>query len=265
MAKFLSNLQLNQNQLIQAVLQNSGTEPNSAVKGQVYFDTSSNRLKVYDGSEWVSSALTGNEVVGLLNTADTKIKTDKIDGFDDALGQIAMSGADIVNAINDGETSIQAEKIQYASDSQSKSVQEAIREALTATGEIDDKLNNTKQDALREANEYADRKIDDLINGAPGDFDTLKELADVLSEHGSIIDVLKGSPKKFTDTIGDGVATEHTVTHDLGTRDVVVNIYENNSPFEAVLADIEVTDTNNVLVRTAQAVDQDALKIVVIG
>lgn len=50
MTKFLSNLHLNQNQLIQAVLQNSGTEPQSAVKGQVFFDTTANRLKVCDCS-----------------------------------------------------------------------------------------------------------------------------------------------------------------------------------------------------------------------
>lgn len=262
MTKFLSNLHLNQNQLIQAVLQNSGTEPQSAVKGQVFFDTTVNRLKVYDGEKWVSSALTGNEIVSLLNQASTKIKTSQIDGFDEALGQIAMSGADIVDAINAGDTSVNADKVQYEA---SKSVKQALQEALQATGGIDGKVDNAKQDALRQANEYADSKIDELINGAPGDLDTLKEIADVLSANKDIIETLKGATKKHAETIGDGVATEHTVTHNLNTRDVVVNLYENNAPFEAVLADVEITDVNSVLIRTAQAVEQDALKIVVVG
>lgn len=262
MTKLLSNLQLNQNQLIQAVLQNSGTEPQSAVKGQVFFDTSANRLKVYDGEKWVSSALTGNEIVTLLNQASTKIKTSQIDGFDEALGQIAMSGADIVDAINSGDTSVNADKVQYEA---SKSVKQALQEALQATSEVDGKVTNAKQDALREAKEYSDSKIDELINGAPGDLDTLKEIADMLSANKDIIETLKGATKKHAETIGDGVATEHTVTHNLNTRDVVVNLYENNAPFEAILADVEVTDVNSVLIRTAQAVEQDALKVVVIG
>lgn len=262
MTKFLSNLHLNQNQLIQAVLQNSGTEPQSAVKGQVFFDTTVNRLKVYDGEQWVSSALTGNEVVSLLNQASTKIKTSQIDGFNEALGEISMSGADIVSAINDGDTSINADKVQYEA---SKTVKQALQEALQATGEVDGKVSNAKQDALREAKEYSDGKIDELINGAPGDLDTLKEIADMLSANKDIIETLKGATKKHAETIGDGVATEHTVTHNLNTRDVVVTIHENQAPYEVVLADVEVTDTNSILVRTAQAVEQDALKVVVIG
>lgn len=262
MTKFLSNLHLNQNQLIQAVLQNSGTEPQSAVKGQIFFDTSVNRLKVYDGEKWVSSALTGNEIVSLLNQASTKIKTSQIDGFDEALGQIAMSGADIVDAINGGDTLINSEKIQYEA---SKTVKQALQEALQATGGIDGKVSNAKQDALRQANEYADTKIDELINGAPGDLDTLKEIADLLSANKDVIETLKGATKKHAETIGDNVATEHTVTHNLNTRDVIVTIHENQAPYEVVLADVEVTDTNSILVRTAQAVEQDALKVVVIG
>lgn len=262
MTKFLSNLHLNQNQLIQAVLQNSGTEPQSGVKGQVFFDTSANRMKIYNGEQWVSSALTGNEIVSLLNQASTKIKTSQIDGFNEALGEISMSGADIVDAINSGDTSVDADKVQYEA---SKSVKQALQEALQATGGIDGKVSNAKQDALREAKEYSDGKIDELINGAPGDLDTLKEIADMLSANKDIIETLKGATKKHAETIGDGVATEHTVTHNLNTRDVVVTIHENQAPYEVVLADVEVTDVNSVLIRTAQAVEQDALKVVVIG
>lgn len=262
MTKYYANLDLNLNQILNGVLQNSPSEPQSAVKGQVFFDTTVNRLKVYDGEKWVSSALTGNEVVALLNQATTKIKTSQIDGFNEALGEISMSGADIVDAINSGDTSVDADKVQYEA---SKSVKQALQEALQATGGIDGKVSNAKQDTLREAKEYSDSKIDELINGAPGDLDTLKEIADMLSANKDIIETLKGATKKHAETIGDNVATEHTVTHNLNTRDIVVNIYENNAPGEAVLADVEVTDVNSVLIRTAQAVEQDALKVVVIG
>ena len=262
MAKLVNDLNFNQNQFINAVLQNSSIAPQSPKSGQIYFDTTSNRLKVYDGEKWVSSALTGNEVVALVNQASTKIKTSQIDGFNEALGEISMSGADIVDAINGGDTSVDADKVQYEA---SKSVKQALQEALQATGGIDGKVSNAKQDTLREAKEYSDSKIDELINGAPGDLDTLKEIADMLSANKDIIETLKGATKKHAETIGDGVATEHTVTHNLNTRDVVVTLHENQAPYEVVLADIEVTDTNSILVRTAQAVGQDALKVVVVG
>lgn len=262
MVKHYANLDLNLNQILNGVLQNSPSEPQSGVKGQIFFDTTVNRLKIYDGEKWVSSALTGNEVVALLNQATTKIKTSQIDGFNEALGEISMSGADIVDAINSGDTSVDADKVQYEA---SKSVKQALQEALTATDGIDGKVSNAKQDTLREAKEYSDSKINDLISGAPGDLDTLKEIADVLSTNKDTIETLKQAPKKYATTIGDGVATEHTVTHNLNTQDVVVTLREDKAPYEVVLADIEVTDVNSLLIRTAQAVEQDALKVVVVG
>ena len=59
MAKHLNNLNLNKNELQNAVIQNLATAPASPVAGQVYFDTVANALFVYNGSAWESSALSG--------------------------------------------------------------------------------------------------------------------------------------------------------------------------------------------------------------
>ena len=52
--KFLTNLDLNKNELQNAKIQNLGTAPSSPEDGQVYFDTGDNALKVYDGTSWIN-------------------------------------------------------------------------------------------------------------------------------------------------------------------------------------------------------------------
>lgn len=66
MPKFLSNLDLNRNELQNAVLQNLGTAPTGAT-GQVYYDTANSKIYVYNGSSWQAlSSTTGTvSLVGL--------------------------------------------------------------------------------------------------------------------------------------------------------------------------------------------------------
>lgn len=60
--KFLVNIDLNKNELQNAVIQNLGTAPNSPLAGQIYFNTGDGELYYYDGSAWVS-VLNESEVI----------------------------------------------------------------------------------------------------------------------------------------------------------------------------------------------------------
>jgi hypothetical protein len=61
---FLNNISLNKNQLEQARIENLATDPASGVSGQIYFNTASNVLKIYNGTIWT-------EVGGGVITVDT--------------------------------------------------------------------------------------------------------------------------------------------------------------------------------------------------
>jgi hypothetical protein len=52
--KFLTNIDLNKNELQNAKVQNLGTAPSDPADGQIYFDTVDNALKIWDGSGWVN-------------------------------------------------------------------------------------------------------------------------------------------------------------------------------------------------------------------
>ena len=73
MAKnFLVDLNLNQNELQNTVIQNLASDPNEGIKGQIYFNTAVNKLRVYNGTEWVNLEKGTGTVtsVGISNTTD---------------------------------------------------------------------------------------------------------------------------------------------------------------------------------------------------
>ena len=55
-------------------------------------------------------------------------------------------------------------------------------------------------------------------------------------------------PKGHAETIGDNSNTEFTVTHNLGTRDVIVQVYANGGDYDEVIAEVERTSTSAVTV-----------------
>lgn len=69
---------------------------------------------------------------------------------------------------------------------------------------------------------------------------------------------------KYAETIGNNSATSIPVTHNLGTRDVTVLIYD-AATYERVNCDIFMTDTNTVTFVFAVAPASNAYRVVVVG
>jgi hypothetical protein len=70
--------------------------------------------------------------------------------------------------------------------------------------------------------------------------------------------------RKYVETLATS-ATSYTVTHNLGTADVLVQVSETASPYAKVETDVELTSTSAVTIKFATAPSAGEYKVVVIG
>jgi cytoskeletal protein CcmA (bactofilin family) len=70
--------------------------------------------------------------------------------------------------------------------------------------------------------------------------------------------------RKVAASVGNSSATSFAVVHNLGTRDVTVNVYD-NATYDTVETDVVRTDANTVTVSFAVAPSSNAYRVVVVG
>lgn len=63
-------------------------------------------------------------------------------------------------------------------------------------------------------------------------------------------------------SIGDGIATEFTITHNMNSRDLVVLVRSSSTPYEQVYVDVEFDQLNSFKVRFAAAPAADAYRVI---
>jgi hypothetical protein len=77
-------------------------------------------------------------------------------------------------------------------------------------------------------------------------------------------EVAQGGARKYTTTIGDGVTTLYTVTHSLGSENVVTSI-TNTATREVVDADVINAGANDITIEFAEAPAEGAYTVTILG
>jgi hypothetical protein len=97
MARYLSNINLTGNQLQNALLHPTGTEPTALGAGQVYFNTGNSSLYVYDGSSWInvsgdiSEVIAGSGLTGGGTSGSVTLNIGQGDGITVSSASIAVN------------------------------------------------------------------------------------------------------------------------------------------------------------------------------
>ena len=324
--KYLSNIDLNGNQLLGASIEPRSSAPSDhLVAGRVYFDTSENVLYSHTGSAWVQVGttyttsivsdsgiklrLTGNDstsddILFAGGTGLTTVRTDastitlNLDdtavtaatyGSATAIPEIVVDAQGRITGVTnrnisteltvDGDTGSASTSL-AADDLQFLGTSNEITTAVTKVG-TDVKVtiglptNVTIAGDLTVTGKTVTTNVETVStsNGvvfegnAANDHEVTLKATTVTADRNIILPDASGTVQlvdtsTFAANIGDGSATSVAITHNLGTRDVIVQIYDNSS-YDTVIADVVRTSTSVVTVSFAAAPTSNDIRVLI--
>jgi len=311
---YLTDINLNKNELQNAVIQKLSTDPSSGqTAGWIIYNTTDNQLKVYDGTDWtnVGGDITRVNITagtGLSGSVDTTsgTHTQTIDLADTAVtpGSYGSSTAipvitvDQQGRLTAASTAAISTDLTIAADSGTNDVVSIGTDTLTfagTTNEIETTVSNnqiqiglpddvtignnlvvsgnltvsgTTTTVNTETINLADNIITlnsnyagstptenggiEIERGTSDDNVALRwnETSDTweLTKNGTdYYEIQTVGESTYSTSIGNGTDTSYTVTHNLGSQDVIVQLYDNSS-LDTVYADVVRTSTSVVTI-----------------
>ena len=314
---YLTDINLNKNELQNAVIQKLATDPSSGqTAGWIIFNTTDNQLKVYDGSAWtnVGGDITGVDITagtGLsgtvsttsgqhtqtINLANTTVtagsygSATSIPTFTvDAQGRLTAAGSASITTTLTIDSDSASEDVSLADDDlKIVGTANEIETAVTKSG-TDVSLTIGLPDDVTIGNDLT--VLGDLqVTGTTttNNVETVSTSNGIIFE-GTVADAHEGTllagaltadvtytlPDKtgtvamtsditdrfYATSIGDGSATSYAVTHNLGSQDVIVQLYDASS-LDTVFADVVRTSTSVVTIDFNSAPTANDIRVLV--
>lgn len=259
--------------IIRALMNPVASDPGTPGAGEVWYNTTDNRLKVYTGSAVRPLAflddVTGGAITGTLWDAQSVITA-----VADNTPQATIMGASTVlgrrstgniGAVSYANLLADLEALGVtASDLQGSN----LASVLSRGNHTGTQLSSTISDFNTAADARAQAIVDAVVAAAPGTLDTLNELAAALGDDPNFATTITNSiatkTGKYAANIGNASLQTFTVNHALATTDVTVSVRV-NATGAMVDCGVVVQDANNVVITTNSVPASNAYRVVVIG
>ena len=284
--KHLANIDLNNNEIKNVKVDVVGSDPSgmgATDVGRIIYNSATGvkQMKYWDGDNWVSMKNTDTDVDvskdNLITALASFTSADTVnigDADDDTTviirGNLQVDGT--TTTVNSATLSVADNEITLNSDVTGAPSENAGIEVNRGTSDNVDIRWNEDDDKWQFTNDGTN--YSDLGGDVADASETVKgkvELADnTETETGT--DAVRAvtpaglkhtlSSRVHKESIGDGTATSYTVTHNLGTRDVIVQIYDNTN-YDTVFADVVRTSTLACTVSFTTAPASGAYRVLV--
>lgn len=282
--KHLANLDLNNNEIKNVKIDVVTSDPTgfgANQEGRIIYNSQDDEMKYWDGSAWVSMKNTDTDVdvskANLLTRLASFNGTDTVnigDADDDTTvvirGNLQVDGT--TTTVNSATLSVADNEITLNNDVTGTPSENAGIEVERGTAtnvkirwnEDDDKWQFTNDGST----------YTNLTGAEPDASETVKGIVELATtaEATTGTDTARavtpaglaafGAARSFATSIGDGSATSYTVTHNLGTKDVIVQLYD-VSTFDTVYADVKRNANNTVLVEFTSAPSSNDIRVLV--